>query len=150
MKVTLNFDMDGTIANLYGRPTWLQELRAYDPTPYELAEVMVNMSRLARYIHKAQAQGIAVNIISWLSKESNAEYDQAVENAKREWLRKHLPSVEWDAIYIVPYGTPKTTLVENDGFHILFDDELPNRKAWDKGESHTPDEIFEVIRALLG
>ena len=27
------FDMDGTIANLYGVENWLPMLRAYDPTP---------------------------------------------------------------------------------------------------------------------
>ena len=34
------FDMDGTIANLYGVHNWLEMLRAEDPTPYALAEYM--------------------------------------------------------------------------------------------------------------
>ena len=27
------FDMDGTIADLYGDPDWLAKLRAYNPAP---------------------------------------------------------------------------------------------------------------------
>ena len=72
------FDMDGTIANLYAVEGWLPMLRAYDPTPYAQAVPMVNMSRLARYLHKAQRMGIEIGIISWLSKEPTEEYDRAV------------------------------------------------------------------------
>lgn len=144
---TINFDMDGTIANLYANPQWLPMLRAYDPTPYETAEVLVNMSRLARYIHKAQQMGIQVNIISWLSKESNTDYDQAVTSAKMEWLRRHLPSVDFDAVHIVPYGVPKETLADPT-CGILFDDEQRNRENW--GETaYEPNVIFDVLKDLL-
>ena len=50
----INFDMDGTIANLYAVEGWLPMLRANDPTPYIEAEPMLNMSALARLLHKAQ------------------------------------------------------------------------------------------------
>ena len=69
------FDMDGTIANLYGVDGWLDMLIANDPTPYAVAKPMLNMSLLARYLNKAIAQGHEVGVISWLSKNSNAEYD---------------------------------------------------------------------------
>ena len=141
------FDMDGTIANLYAVEGWLSMLRAYDPTPYAQAVPMVNMSRLARYLHKAQRMGIAVGIISWLSKEPTEEYDQTVTLAKLEWLQSHLPSVEWDEIHIVAYGTPKTSFVTCEGC-VLFDDEVGNREKW--GElAYTPEEIFEVLMRVL-
>ena len=41
------FDMDGTIANLYGVENWLPMLRAYDPTPYANAVPLLRLSRLA-------------------------------------------------------------------------------------------------------
>ena len=37
---TIWFDMDGTIANLYGVENWLPKLRAHDASPYADAEVM--------------------------------------------------------------------------------------------------------------
>ena len=137
------FDMDGTIANLYAVEGWLDMLRAYDPTPYAKAEPMVNMSALARLLHKAQRLGYEVGIISWLSKCSNSEYDMAVTEVKVEWLRLHLPSVEWNEIKIVAYGTPKHELCEG----WLFDDEEHNRKMWGEG-AYEPSEIMEMLRGL--
>lgn len=139
----INFDMDGTIADLYAVDGWLEDLRAYNPRPYEQAKVKVNMSRLARLIHKAQRNGYKVNIISWLSKCSTTEYDKAVINAKKVWLAKHLPSVQFDKVVIVAYGTPKSTC----GCGVLFDDEEQNRKEWGKG-AYTEKEIFEVLAKI--
>lgn len=137
------FDLDGTLANLYAVEGWLPMLRAYDPTPYAQAEPMVNMSALARLLHKAQRLGYEIGIISWLSKEPTAEYNVAVTQAKIEWLEMHLPSVEWNEIHIVAYGTPKHELCEG----ILFDDEEHNRTEWGEG-AYEPCEIMEFLRRL--
>lgn len=37
MTKAIYFDMDGTIANFYSVPNWLDYLIASDPTPYEVA-----------------------------------------------------------------------------------------------------------------
>ena len=85
-KMTIYFDMDGTICNLYANPAWLEQLRTYDPMPYATAKPLVNMSRLARLIRQLQKQGHKVGIISWLSKCSTVEYDCKVIKAKNAWL----------------------------------------------------------------
>lgn len=144
--MTIWFDMDGTIANLYAVENWLPMLRAYDPTPYAKAKPLVNMSRLARYIHKMQKAGHEVGIISWGSKCSTPEYDTAVTEAKYAWLRKHLPSVDFDEIHVVPYGLPKQTFARS-AFDILFDDEQPNRDNW-TGRAFTETQIFEILSGL--
>ena len=147
MNERIYFDMDGTIADLYADPNWLPKLRAYDPTPYANAKPLVNMSRLARYIHKAQANGYRVGIISWLSKESTAEYDRAVTLAKLEWLTAHLPSVQFDEIHIVAYGTPKREVIAEQMGAILFDDEERNRNEWG-GFAYEPSQIFEILKGV--
>ena len=146
MTKAIYFDMDGTIANLYAVEDWLPKLRAYDPTPYANAKVMHNMSALAKAIHKAQSKGIKVGIISWLSKEPSESYDRAVAKAKRKWLKKHLKSVDFDFIHIVPYGTPKSELAVKGS--ILFDDEEHNRIEWSKGYAYPPEMIFEILKTL--
>lgn len=140
------FDMDGTIADLYGVENWLADLEASRVRPYEEARVMHNMSALAKAIHKAQRKGVRVGIISWLSKGGTESYNKAVEKAKRKWLKKHLKSVTFDEIFIVPYGTPKHTLVAPDS--DLFDDEERNRKEWDKGNAYAPEKIFEIFQKI--
>ena len=140
------FDMDGTIANLYGNPNWLTMLRSYDPTPYATATPLVNMNSLARKLNALRKAGWHIGIVSWLSKESTTEYDMAVTEAKKRWLDKHLHSVKWDEIVIVPYGTPKQNIV-NYPLGILFDDEERNRKEW-TGTAYDVDEILATLRSL--
>ena len=78
MEKAIYFDMDGTIADLYAVSGWLEMLRAYDETPYEQAQVMLNMAQLARALNKLKAQGYVIGIVSWLSKCPTAEYDKKV------------------------------------------------------------------------
>ena len=144
--MTIWFDMDGTIADLYSVENWLPMLRAYDPTPYANAKPLVRLATLAYMLHKVQAKGYKVGIISWLAKNSTDEYDTDVTLAKLRWLAKHLPSVKFNAIHIVPYGTPKQNFI-NDETDILFDDEAKNRENW-TGIAHTETEIFEVLKTL--
>ena len=144
MKKAIWFDMDGTIANLYGDPDWLPKLRAYNPEPYANALPLVNMSRLARYLNKLQKQGYAICVVSWLSKEPNELYDRLVTEAKIAWLKKHLASVQFDQIDIIAYGTPKGEGREG----ILFDDEERNRLEWLEGEAFPPEKIFEILKKI--
>ena len=140
---TINFDMDGTLANLYGVENWLSDLTNSNPRPYVVAKPLLNMSALARILNKLKKSGYKINIISWLSKNSTAEYDKAVTLAKRQWLSKHLKSVSFDNIYIVPYGTPKQTISSG----ILFDDEKPNRDNW-IGQAFDVDSILDILKGL--
>lgn len=142
MNKTIWFDMDGTIADLYSVDGWLPMLRAYDPTPYAEAKPLVHMSSFARIIHTAQRNGYSVGILSWLSKNSTAEYDKAVTEAKLKWLKKHLPSVAFDAVAIVPYGYGKFHF--NNGNDVLFDDEERNRNDWD-GEAY---DVSNLLRTF--
>jgi hypothetical protein len=146
VKETLYFDMDGTIANLYAVNGWLNDLEAHNTRPYEEAEVMHNMSALARHLNTIQRKGYSIGIISWLSKSGTESYNKAVEKAKRKWLKKHLKSVCFDEIHIVPYGTPKSTVAEHIG--ILFDDEERNRLEWTKGNAYAPEKIFEILKKI--
>ena len=92
MNITINFDMDGTIADLYANPNWLPMLRAFDPTPYATAKPLLRLNILARKLNELQKQGYEIAIISWLSKESNPAYDEAVTATKMAWLAEHQPS----------------------------------------------------------
>ena len=140
------FDMDGTIANLYGVENWLDMLRSENALPYESAAPLVRMSQLARLLNKLQAEGYIIGIISWLAKDSTETYDLEVKKAKINWLRNHLRSVNFDEIKIVPYGTPKEKTVDYPN-GILFDDEEQNRKNW-KGQAYDETEILEILKAL--
>jgi len=146
MTTTIFFDMDGTIADLYGVENWLDYLIASDALPYEIAKPLIRLNALARILNRLQKQGYKVGVISWLAKNSNTAYDEKVTRAKKEWLKKHLASVNFDEIHIVKYGTPKQTFAktEND---ILFDDEEKNRNNW-TGKAFDVNEIIEILKGI--
>lgn len=146
MKKTIWFDLDGTLVNLYGVQDWLPMIQAYDPTPYAVAKPLVRFSHLARLLNMLQGQGYNIGIISWLAKNSTAEYDGLVAETKRAYLRKRLPSVRFDTINIVPYGTLKDTF--NNGFDFLFDDEEQNRENW-TGEAYDAKDLIAVLQEMV-
>lgn len=146
--MTINFDMDGTLVDLYGVPNWLQMLINEDTTPYEVAKPLVNFSHLARLLNKLLDAGATINIISWTSKSGSPEYNAAVAEVKKEYLKKHLPSVAFSNIFIVPYGTPKYEIAKG----ILFDDEDKNRNDWRKHNgtySFDETDIIKTLKALI-
>ena len=146
MSKTIWFDMDGTIADLYGVENWLPMLRASDATPYAVAKPLLRLSTLAYMLNRLQAKGYRLGVISWLSKNGTPSYGADVTSAKMAWLKKHLPSVVWDEINIVPYGIPKQNFCHTPS-DILFDDEKPNRDSW-LGIAHDVNDIIGVLKTL--
>ena len=146
--MTIYFDMDGTIVDFYSVPNWLDMLVNEDVTPYVTAYPLVNLSRLARLLHKAQNRGIKIGIISWGSKGATDEFNARIEQAKRDWLAQHLPSVTWDEIHIAHYGDDKWNLSGQEDDSVLFDDEERNRKGWGSDYAFEPDAIFEILKQV--
>lgn len=137
------FDMDGTIADLYGVENWLPQLINEDTNPYEVASPMINMNSLARVLNRLQRKGYKIGIVSWTSKNASADYEKAIAKAKKQWLSKHLNSVKWDNVDVISYGTPKS--INRTG--ILFDDEKPNRTNWN-GTAYDEKNILEILKNL--
>lgn len=146
MTKAIYFDMDGTLANLYNVPNWLEKLQNEDATPYTDATPLVKLNVLARLLNKLQKNGYIIGIVSWLAKNGTTEYNTKVTTAKINWLKTHLASVNFDEVVIAEYGTPKGEIVaEPNG--ILFDDENANRDAW-KGTAYDVYNIIEVLKGL--
>lgn len=145
MSITIYFDMDGTIADLYNVPDWLARLRNEDASPFRMAAPLVNMSAFARLLHLLQKKDIKIGIISWTSKESSTEFHEVVTAEKMLWLKKHLPSVSWDEIHIIPYGTPKISVAEEPGVAVLFDDNEEIRDNW-PGLDFDETQILHILK----
>ena len=139
------FDMDGTIADLYGVENWLEMLIAHNETPYAIAKPIVNLSVLARLMNKVQRKGFEICIVSALAKDSTAEYDERVRNAKIKWLANHLKSVHFDEIHFVPYWYTKNDV--NTGTDVLFDDEERHLEKWTGTAVHAS-KMIETLKAI--
>ena len=151
MKETkvLVFDMDGTIADLYGVNGWLEDLRSENPRPYKVAKPIYDMETLGYILEILKAQGWRIVVTSWLAKKSTREYDEMVRRAKREWLARYQFPV--DEIHLVKYGTTKANCTRKlGGYQILVDDNETVRKGWTLGETINANEnIIEKLVDLL-
>ena len=143
MKKEIWFDMDGTIADLYGVDGWLDMLLDENARPYEIAKRLLNMRELAKVLNRLIKKGWEIGVISWLAKNGTNDYNKKVANAKMKWLARHLKSVKFAKIDIVEYGTPKQ--INRNG--ILFDDEKQNRENW-LGIAYNVENIIQVLREL--
>lgn len=143
------FDMDGTIADLYGVNDWLYHLQSGHTKPYREAHPLIDMRRFGKICQELQKHNIKVGIISWLAKNGNNEYNRKVTLAKKKWLNRHCSAVCFDEIHILPYGTPKYTIPKEEAY--LFDDEAWNRSEWENQGyiAYGVDRIIPTLAALL-
>lgn len=147
MKITISFDMDGTINKMYDLPNWIEDINNGVVSPYINAKPAINFQKLAKILNNLQENGYQLQIITWLAKNGNEQYNQKVTKAKRQWLQKHLPSVVWDNIQVLEYGTPKQNYCYTSD-DILFDDNKNVRKNWN-GVAYDEKNILEILQNLL-
>lgn len=150
LNKTLVFDMDGTIADLYGVPNWLTDLQNGNPRPYIVAEPLVDMEILNLLLTALKSQGWRIVVTTWLAKGASATYDKLVRTAKLEWLDKY--EFPYDEIHLVKYGTTKANCTRKwGGVQILVDDNDGVRNGWTLGKTIDAkgDIITEIINLLV-
>lgn len=145
----LVFDMDGTIADLYGVENWLSLLRAENPLPYEIAKPLYDMDELAQILLQLKSKNYFIVVTSWGSLNATPEYMAKIRQAKKDWLYKY--DFPFDEIHIVKYGTTKANCTRKyGGYQILFDDNQKIRKGWNLGATVDANEnIIEYLKELL-
>lgn len=148
MFKALVFDMDGTIADLYGVANWLDDLRNENTRPYDIAEPLYNMKELANVLAKCKANGWTICVTTWLAKDSSKEYKKAVTIAKKNWLIKHGFPV--DEIHCVQYGRTKADCTrKKGGFQVLIDDNKKVRDGWTLGTTVNAEyDIMNFLKSL--
>lgn len=149
MRKALVFDMDGTIVDFYGVPTWLEDLQAKSTRPYEVAQPLYDMDKLIELLYKAKQAGYMVAITTWLAKEADREYKRAIAEAKIAWLERF--GFPYDEIHCVQYGTTKANCTRGKAdVQILFDDNADVRKGWNLGPAVDANmDIMVVLEALV-
>jgi hypothetical protein len=146
MAKKIYFDMDGTVADLYNYENWLNLLRKHSPSPYKYAKPLVNMDELKNICEKLIQEGYSIGIITWLSKETNNDYDRRVIKAKVKWANKYMPYVtEFKA---QKYGVPKQKAVRHCSKMILIDDNENVRNVWNTPKQRISIDATNMIDEL--
>lgn len=142
---TIYFDMDGTIANLYGYDGWLEMLRAEDTKPYEDCTPMGDIEELRQVMDALLMAGFTLGIISWGAMGGSREYCKRTRKAKKAWCDEYFGGV-FAEFHVVKYGTPKHH-VRKIKDSILVDDNADVRQAW-RGETIDATDTKKMIRDL--
>ena len=114
-KKIVYLDMDGTIADLYNTPNWLERLINEDENIFTECEPLITMEELETYF---PTEKYDIRICSMTPKNATCEYCENVENQKNEWLDKFFPNIV--KRYYLPYGSNKN--YKNSKNCILVDD----------------------------
>lgn len=122
-NATIYFDLDGTIADLYGFNGWLECLQNEQVEPYTEAGLLVDSEQFRNFLAAGKATGILFGIISWSAKNASKDYQKAIRRAKVAWLKKNDLLKYFDELHVIKYGTPKNRAVKNRT-GVLIDDEL--------------------------
>ena len=145
------FDMDGTIADLYGVPNWLAKLRASDVSPYAEAAPMWDMDKLARVLEALRSKGVEIAVVTWLGMGASPAYKKQTADVKRYWLNSHHFPV--DRFHAVQYGATKADSVRNrlapGDEAMLIDDSAKVRQGWHLGPAVDPTDT-DILELLAG
>ena len=110
-------DMDGTIADTYNVPNWLDQLRSESVEPFINAQPLIPEEKLFSLFSEEN-----IIICTMLPKgvALGTPYADACQQAKREWLERYFPSLQ-NAILFMEYGDNKS-LGEFSKNCLLIDD----------------------------
>lgn len=122
-KIKIYLDMDGTIADLYNRKTWLKDLRTEKKNTFSSLEPMISQERLLEIFPQDRYD---IRILSMTPLGASKEYCAQVIKEKNEWLDVHFPLLT-KRIYR-RYGHNKN--LKNCRDAILIDDNEKIRNSW--------------------
>ena len=140
-NATIYFDLDGTIADLYGFNDWLTYLQNEQTIPYAKAELLVDGEQFRNFLAAGRAAGVLFGVISWGAKNASKDYQKAIRSVKIDWLKKNNLLGYFGELHIVKHGTPKNRVAKNRT-GVLIDDEL---QRWNVEKLVTADNFRNIL-----
>lgn len=150
MRRTLYFDMDGTIANLYGSDRWLEKIQSREQVFTNL-EPMPWFEEAKKLIESLKFLGWEVEVITWLPMNATQEYKDLSIEGKMAWLDTNAKGI-FNRVNLVDYGTSKQIFGNYGNISYLFDDNEEVREEWEAstmGEAFDAKDMVRVLRMLV-
>lgn len=146
------FDMDGTVADLYGEKNWLDNLRNEREGSFINLRPLVDMNELAMVCHQLMNLGYSFGVITWLPMGASYEFERVCEEEKRAWVEEFMPWVS--EFYAQSYGVPKQYAPSKRAAEmILIDDNAEVRAMWNtevqRNSIDATQDIIKELRKLL-
>lgn len=146
------FDMDGTVADLYGEKNWLNNLRNEREGSFINLRPLVDMNELAMVCHQLMNLGYSFGVITWLPMGASYEFERVCEEEKRAWVEEFMPWVS--EFYAQSYGVPKQYAPSKRAAEmILVDDNAEVRAMWNtevqRSSIDATQDIIKELKKLL-
>jgi hypothetical protein len=146
------FDMDGTVADLYGEKNWLDNLRKEVCGSFINLRPLVDMTELSMVCHQLMNLGYSFGVITWLPMGASYEFERVCEEEKRAWVEEFMPWVS--EFYAQSYGVPKQYAPSKRAAEmILVDDNAEVRAMWNtevqRSSIDATQDIIKELRKLL-
>lgn len=146
------FDMDGTVADLYGEKNWLDNLRNEREGSFINLRPLVDMNELAMVCHQLMNLGYSFGVITWLPMGASYEFERVCEEEKRAWVEEFMPWVS--EFYAQSYGVPKQYAPSKRAAEmILIDDNAEVRAMWNtevqRSSIDATQDIIKELKKLL-
>ena len=110
-------DMDGTIADTYSVPNWLDQLRSESVEPFINAQPLITEEKLFSLFSE---ENIVICTMLPKGVQLGTPYADACQRAKQQWLERYFPSLQ-NAVLFMEYGDNKS-LGEFSKNCLLIDD----------------------------
>lgn len=133
-KIKVYLDMDGTIADLYGKENWLECLRTEKDNTFSDLRPMITQEQLFNSFPK---ESYDIRILSMTPLGASKPFCERVIQEKNAWLDEHFPVLK-KRIY-QKYGHNKN--LKGCANAILIDDNEAIRKSW-KGIALNPVQLW--------
>lgn len=152
--MTVYFDLDGTLFNLYGKKDWLSRLHSEDETVFQSENdkdfFFENNANFFRIIKELMNKGVVFEVITWLPMGASKEYELKCTKIKKLWVTQKLPFIKKTTC--LSYGIPKQTVTNADKTDkILIDDSKEVCEKWNTEKSHKSYNVnkdFTALKAL--
>lgn len=145
MQKIINFDLDGTLYNLYSMENWLSRIEQEEKNVFTDGEFITNYDEFIECIDLLKERGYKFNVITWLPMGASKAYEKQCTEEKLKWIEKYLPFVE--KIKITPYGKEKHKQIKQG---VLIDDNKVVCSMWNGSnrKAINVSEKFNVVKAL--
>lgn len=140
------FDMDGTVADLYGRDGWLESIQNEEAGLFLNLEPLHDTEAFDEMAMNLISNGWSIGIITWLPMNASFQYMETVAKEKWLWAQRFMPYIS--EFHAIPYGMPK----QNAPFKkaqkmVLVDDNYEVLRMWTTGKQRVGIQVLETTDA---
>lgn len=149
----LYFDLDGTVANLYGEKKWLEKLRNEEKGLFLNLKPLYDMNVITDLVDELIEMDWEINVITWTPMFCSDEYHKQVTEEKEMWIKNLFPCVS--NIACQRYGEPKQNApIKRAQEMILIDDNKEVCEMWNtekrrKSIITNGSDLIEILEKLV-